>query len=75
MNITFMKSLIISFGFHALAISLFFMEGEVYGLIQKDRTHETIMVLRIDEIDQGNLVKFSYRYLQRRKNHNPLPRH
>ena len=45
MNITFMKSLIISFGFHALAISLFLMDGKEFKKSETSMTEIIILSL------------------------------
>jgi TonB family protein len=43
MNITFLKSLIVSFGFHALAISLFLMEGKEFKRSETSMTEIIIL--------------------------------
>ena len=53
MNITFMKSLIISFGFHALAISLFFMEGKEF---KKSETSMTEIII-LSSNENNNIKK------------------
>ena len=42
MNITFLKSLIISFGFHAFAISLFLIDGKKF---KKSETSMTEIII------------------------------
>ena len=53
MNITFMKSLIISFGFHALAISLFLLDGKEF---KKSETSMTEIII-LSSIENNNTKK------------------
>ena len=53
MNITFMKSLIISFGFHAFAISLFLIDGKEF---QKSETSMTEIII-LSSTENNNINK------------------
>ena len=53
MNITFMKSLIISFGFHALAISLFLKDGKEF---KKSETSMTEIII-LSSNENNNIKK------------------
>ena len=53
MNITFLKSFIISFGFHALAISLFLMEGKEF---KKSETSMTEIII-LSSTENNNIQK------------------
>ena len=53
MNITFLKSLIISFGFHALIISLFLIEGKEF---KKSETSMTEIII-LSSTENNNIEK------------------
>ena len=53
MNINFMKSLIISFGFHAFAISLFFIDGKKF---KKSETSMTEIII-LSATENNNIKK------------------
>ena len=53
MNITFLKSLIISFGFHAFAISLFFIDGKEF---KKSETSMTEIII-LSSTENNNIKK------------------
>ena len=53
MNITFLKSLIISFGFHAFAISLFLIDGKEF---KKSETSMTEIII-LSSTENNNIKK------------------
>ena len=53
MNVTFLKSLIVSFGFHALAISLFFMDGKEFKKSETSMTE----ILILPSTESNNFAK------------------
>ena len=53
MNITFLKCLIISFGFHAFAISLFLIDGKVF---KKSETSMTEIII-VSSTENNNVKK------------------
>ena len=53
MKITFLKSLIVSFGFHALAISLFFMDGKEFKKSETSMTE----ILILPSTESNNFAK------------------
>ena len=53
MNVTFLKSLIVSFGFHALAISLFLMDGKE---LKKSETSMTEIII-LSSIENSKFEK------------------
>ena len=67
MNITFMKSLIISFGFHALAISLFLLDGKEF---KKSETSMTEIII-LSSTENNNIKKKKTDTHEIRKARNP----